>query len=90
PAVVLGQIANAFACRSATRPVWQLGWFGNRMLVWAVVAEFVILIGLLTIGPVAAVLGQSPPSTAGWTIAVAGMPVLLAVDYWSKRIRARG
>ncbi|MBM4665784.1 HAD-IC family P-type ATPase [Rhodococcus hoagii] len=89
-AVVLGQIANAFACRSATRPVWQLGWFGNRMLVWAVVAEFVILIGLLTIGPVAAVLGQSPPSTAGWTIAVAGMPVLLAVDYWSKRIRARG
>ncbi|MCA1004108.1 cation-transporting P-type ATPase [Rhodococcus hoagii] len=89
-AVVLGQIANAFACRSATRPVWQLGWLTNRMLVWAVAAEFVILIALLVIGPVAAVLGQSPPSIAGWAVAIAGMPALLAADYWSKRIRRGG
>ncbi|PTR32260.1 calcium-translocating P-type ATPase [Rhodococcus sp. OK519] len=89
-AVVLGQIANAFACRSATRPVWQVGWLTNRLLVWAVAAEFVILIALLVIGPVAAVLGQSPPSIAGWAIAIAGMPALLAADYSNKRIRRTG
>ncbi|RVW08726.1 cation-transporting P-type ATPase [Prescottella agglutinans] len=88
-AVVLGQIANAFACRSATRPVWQLGWFTNRLLVWAVAAEFVVLVGLLTVGPVAALLGQSPPSIAGWAIAVAGMPALLGADYLHKRARHR-
>ncbi len=29
-AVVIGQAANAFACRSASRPVWQVGGRGNR------------------------------------------------------------
>ncbi|CAM3049310.1 cation-transporting P-type ATPase [Prescottella defluvii] len=86
-AVVLGQIANAFACRSATRSPWQIGWLTNRMLVWAVAAEFAILIVLLTVGPVAAVLGQSPPSVVGWAIALVGMPALIAADYGSKRIR---
>lgn len=86
-AVVLGQVANAFACRSTTRPAWQLGWLSNHMLIGAVTAEFAILITLLVVGPVAAVLGQSPPSIVGWAIAIAGMPALLVADYWSKRIR---
>ena len=30
-AVVIGQAANAFACRSATRPPWLLGWRSNRL-----------------------------------------------------------
>ncbi|WP_372592926.1 cation-translocating P-type ATPase, partial [Actinotalea sp.] len=30
--VVLGQAANAFACRSATRPPWVLGWWSNPLL----------------------------------------------------------
>ena len=29
-AVVIGQMANAFACRSASRPPWRLGWTTNR------------------------------------------------------------
>ena len=32
-AVVIGQIANAFACRSATRWPGALGWTSNRLLV---------------------------------------------------------
>lgn len=88
-AVVLGQIANAFACRSATRPVWRLGWTSNRMLLWAVAAEFAILLLFLTVGPIAKVLGQSPPSIAGWVVAIAGMPTLLTADYAYKRLRGR-
>jgi len=30
-AVVFGQVANAFACRSTVRPVWRLGWRTNRL-----------------------------------------------------------
>jgi hypothetical protein len=32
-AVVIGQMANAFACRS-TRPPWSLGWRSNRLVAW--------------------------------------------------------
>ena len=46
-AVVLGQAANAFACRSARRPPWQLGWWTNRLLVLAVAVELLFLAGFL-------------------------------------------
>ena len=38
-AVVLGQKANAWACRSATLPPWQIGWLGNRLLVFTASAR---------------------------------------------------
>ena len=40
--VVLGQMANAFACRSATRPPWRIGWLTNPLLIVAVVVELVL------------------------------------------------
>jgi magnesium-transporting ATPase (P-type) len=46
-AVVAGQMANAFACRSATLPPWQLGWLSNRFVVLAVVCECAMLAGFL-------------------------------------------
>ena len=88
-AVILGQIANAFACRSATRPVWKLDWRTNPLLLWAIAIEFTILIGTLVIGPLADLLGQSPPSIAGWLIAAAGMPLLLGADAVYKTVRRR-
>jgi hypothetical protein len=42
-AVVLGQLANAFACRSTTRWPGQLGWTSNRLLLPAVGVELVAL-----------------------------------------------
>jgi magnesium-transporting ATPase (P-type) len=45
--VVAGQMANAFACRSATVSPRQLGWFSNRSLVVAVVCEALLLAGFL-------------------------------------------
>ena len=72
-AVVLGQAANAFACRSATVPPWRLGWFSNRLLVWAVLAELGLLAVFLFLGPLAAVLGHAPPSPGGLAVALAAI-----------------
>ena len=46
-AVVAGQMANAFACRSASLWPGKLGWFSNRYLVLAVFCEAAMLIGFL-------------------------------------------
>jgi hypothetical protein len=47
-AVVLGQVANAFACRSTLVPAWRVGWATNRLLLGAVVAELAMLAGSCT------------------------------------------
>ena len=87
-AVVIGQIANAFACRSATRSPGQLGWRSNRLLLWAVGVELLALAGFLLIPPVARLLDQAFPPLAGFVVAVLAAPLVLAVDRVHKHVRA--
>jgi magnesium-transporting ATPase (P-type) len=86
-AVVIGQMANAYACRSATRSPWRFGWATNRLLVWAVIVEFAALAAFLLIPPVADVLDHAFPPVAGLIVALLAAPAVLAVDYVHKRVR---
>ncbi len=88
-AVVLGQSANAFACRSSTRWPGSLGWTTNRFLWPAVVAGLMVSTVLLVVPPLADALGQRPPPPAGWAAALAVPVVLLAADAADKRRRRR-
>ena len=88
-AVVFGQLANAFACRSATRPPWRLGWFSNRLLLWAAVVELAALAGFLFVGPVARLLEHAPPPAAGLATAALAVPAVLLADHLHKVVRAR-
>ena len=88
-AVVVGQMANAFACRSATRWPGALGWTGNRLLLAAVAVELAILAGFLLIPPVASLLEHATPPAAGLAVALLTAPAVLAADALHKRARAR-
>ena len=87
-AVVFGQMANAFACRSGRTPVWRLGWRSNPLVVGAVVAELVALAGFLFIGPVAAALDQAAPGLWPAAVALLAAPAVLLADAAHKRRRA--
>lgn len=86
--VVFAQTANAFACRSST--VWpgRLGWFTNRLLIPAASTELLFSFVVLLVTPIAVVLGHASPPLAGWAVAVASVPLVLAVDALDKRLRA--
>lgn len=88
-AVVLGQMANAFACRSASRPAWAVSPGTNRLLVGAVAAELAALVGFLFVPPLAARLGHAPPPAAGALVALAAVPAVLAADAVDKARRHR-
>ncbi len=88
-AVAVCQMANAFACRSTTKTPWRLGIFTNRAVLIAVLFELCVVVGFLTIGPVARLLGHQWPPLAGCAVAVSGFPLLLMVDAFDKRRRAR-
>ena len=87
-AVVFGQMANAFACRSSSRWPGALGWTSNRLLIPAVAAGLAFSLAVLLVTPVAEVIGHAPPPAVGWLAALLAAPVLLAVDALDKRIRA--
>jgi magnesium-transporting ATPase (P-type) len=84
-AVVAGQMANAFACRSTSLMPWQLGWLSNRFLVVAVLCEAVMLAGFLYVPPLAQLLGHAPPNTIGFLVALLAFPAVLAADAMHKR-----
>ncbi len=86
-AVVLGQFANAFACRSTARPAWSIGRPVNKLLIGAVIIELVMLLGFLFIGPVASVLEHASPSVAGWAVASLAIPAVLGTDAAAKTWR---
>ncbi|UTT68001.1 cation-transporting P-type ATPase [Arthrobacter sp. DNA4] len=88
-AVVLGQLANAFACRSASLPPWTLGWGTNKLLVWAVLAELAILAVCLFVPYLAELLGQAPPAPIGFQIALLAVPAVLVADWIHKAARRR-
>jgi magnesium-transporting ATPase (P-type) len=79
-AVGFGQMANAFACRSATRWPGALGWGTNRFLLGAVVVEFFLLMAFLFVPPLASILGHTPPSLAGAVVALLAIPAILVAD----------
>jgi magnesium-transporting ATPase (P-type) len=85
--VVLGQMANAFACRSDTLPAWRNRLRSNRFLAGAVAVELVALLVALFWDPLASLLGQSSPPSAGWVVAVSAVPAVLLADGLFKRIR---
>ena len=88
-AVVIGQVANAFACRSATRPPWVLGWTTNRLLLVGVAVELGALAASLLIPSVASLLGQAPPPLQAFAVATLAAPAVLLADASHKRLRRR-
>ena len=88
-AVVFGQMANAFACRSASVPPWRLGWTTNRLLLGAVAVELLALVGFLLLPPVARLLDHAAPPAAALGVALTAAPAVLLVDAVHKHRRGR-
>src|SRR5689334_20653030 len=79
-AVVVGQLANAVACRDESHPAWRLGLRGNRLLAWALAVETVLCLVFVGLPAVGDVLGGSWPGTVGVLGALATGVAVVAVD----------
>jgi magnesium-transporting ATPase (P-type) len=88
-AVVIGQAANAFACRSETWPAWSDGKRLRGVMLAAVAAEIGLLLLLLYVTPLARVLGQGPPPIAGGLVALLAAPVVIIADALFKAVTRR-
>jgi magnesium-transporting ATPase (P-type) len=87
--VVLGQLANAFACRSDHQPVWRVPPGSNPLLIWAVGFELAALGAFLWVPALSSRLELSPPTTPGWALAALAIPAVLLADAAEKSVRRR-
>jgi magnesium-transporting ATPase (P-type) len=87
--VVVGQVANALACRSATRPAWKIGRPPGRALLGALAFEGVVAAAMVGIPPFASLLGQAAPPTILWPLILLAAPLLLLADAGHKGLRRR-
>lgn len=77
--IVLGQAANAFACRSTVLPAWRVPAARNRLLLVAIAVQLVLL-AIFLAPPLGGLLGQTFPDPLGLLCAMAIVPALLLVD----------
>ena len=87
--ISVAQMANAFACRSESRPVWRMAPGGNRLLLVSVGVELLLLLAFVGLPLFAGTLGGSWPSLQGWTAAVGAGVLLVLVDGLAKVSRRR-
>ena len=88
-AIVLGQLANAYACRSQTQPIWRTFTRPNRLLVISIAAEAILLLLMLVVPPIARALGGAFPSALGWACALCAIPTVWLADSTHKAFRRK-
>jgi magnesium-transporting ATPase (P-type) len=85
-AIVVMQMANAFACRSTPASLFSIGPFTNRLLVGAVSVEALALLAFVYLPPLQAALGQAPLHGPQWLLVLATPIVFLAAEEGRKAV----
>jgi sodium/potassium-transporting ATPase subunit alpha len=79
-AIVIAQVANVFACRSDRVSLSQLGWFSNRLLLWGIATELVVLAFIIYTPWGNAIFGTSPLPAWIYGPLVLGAMAMLAAE----------
>jgi magnesium-transporting ATPase (P-type) len=88
-AIVLGQLGNAFACRSSMRPAYRIDPRRNPLLLAAVAVELGVLVLFLGLAPLARILGGGWPNGLGWALAALAVPAVIFADAGYKALVRR-
>ena len=78
--IAVAQMANAFVCRSETRPAWRVDPRRNPFVLVAVGVEVLLLVAFLGISWMSDLLGGTWPSPTGWLFCLLALVSLPAVD----------
>jgi sodium/potassium-transporting ATPase subunit alpha len=88
-AIVMGQVANVFACRDDRISAFRLGWLNNPFILWGIAIEVGLLL-LIVYTPVGNVIFGTAPLPIGiWPILLAGAVGLLLADELRKLLVRR-
>ncbi len=88
-AIVVGQVANVFACRSERASMFRVGLLSNPFILWGIAAELVLLL-LFVYAPFGNfILGTNPFPLRAWVFPILGALGLLVAEEIRKVMNAR-
>ena len=87
--IAMAQIANAFGCRSETRPAWRIDPRRNPLLLGAVGVEVALLLLFVGVPWVGDLLGGTWPSLLGWSFCLLALVTMPLVDAGHKALVGR-
>ena len=88
-AIVASQVGNVFACRTDRESVFHAGFFANRLVLWGIAAELLIILSLISVPFLARIFGLAPLVTREWLLLCAFPPLLLMMEEGRKWIKRR-
>ena len=88
-AIIVMQIVNVFLCRSATRSAWSTGVRGNRLILWGVVLEVVLILAIDYTALGNAIFGTAPIPGRVWLFMMPFAVALLGVEELRKWLGRR-
>jgi sodium/potassium-transporting ATPase subunit alpha len=89
-AIVAGQVANVFACRSERVSIFRLGFLTNRFILWGIAVELTLLAVIVYTPLGNMILGTEPLPAWVWAPLIVGAAGLLLAEEARKLIVRRG
>jgi magnesium-transporting ATPase (P-type) len=89
---VASQIGNVFACRTERESVFRTGLFANRLVLWGIASELVVITFLIYTPFLQKIFGLAPLGFREWLFLFAFAPLLLMLEEgrkWIVRMRSR-
>jgi Ca2+-transporting ATPase len=88
-ALVFSELFRAFAARSTTRVMWEVGAFSNLVLLAVVAVSVALQVALHQVAGLGALFATLPMSIADWTLCVGAGLVTVTVLEVAKLVRRR-
>ncbi len=88
-AIIMSQIGNAFANRTNYDSVFKVGFFKNKLLLWGILSELIILFALVYIPKVNTLFNNTPIDLKYWLILLTFIPSVLIFEELRKLILRR-
>jgi magnesium-transporting ATPase (P-type) len=84
--IVMSQVGNVFACRTERESVFSAGFFANRLVLWGIAAELVIILSLIHVPFLARLFGLAPLGLREWALLAVFPLAMLLMEEGRKRI----
>lgn len=85
-AIIMTQIGNAFACKTNFESVFKVGFFRNKLLLWGILTEIVLVNILIYVPHLNRAFNNAPIGITDWLILIAFIPSVLIVEELRKLI----
>lgn len=87
--IVITQMFNLYACRHARTSIFKAGLFGNRIIVFGILTEIILLLALIVIKPLGDIFGTGAFPLSYLPLMIAGGAVLLLMEELRKYVENR-